>query len=81
MPQDVETSRIANAAIEPVEHEEIESGPIEELAKHLHWTLERYDPTSDPTWDCLNDHQREIYRATIRSLLCRRGLLEAALRE
>jgi hypothetical protein len=81
MPQDVETSRIANAAIAPEEHEEIESGPIEELAKHLHWALEKYDPTDDSTWDDLDDHQREIHRATIRSLLCRRGLLLMALRD
>jgi hypothetical protein len=94
MPQDVETSRIANATTKREQHEEIESDPIEGLAKHLHWALEKYDPTDDPTWDCLDDdptddptwdcldeHQREIYRATVRSFLCRRGLLLAALRD
>jgi hypothetical protein len=81
MPQDVETSRIANATTKREQHEEIESDPIEGLAKHLHWALEKYDPTDDPTWDCLDEHQREIYRATVRSFLCRRGLLLAALRD
>jgi hypothetical protein len=79
MTLDVETSHIANAATEPEGHGTLDCDPVEELAKHLHWALEKYDPTDDPTWDQLDDHQREIYRATVKSLLCRRGLLLGAL--
>jgi hypothetical protein len=42
---------------------------IEQLSQRLHWTMERMDPTDDPEWESLNDHQRAFYRACVRDLL------------
>ena len=52
---------------------------IERLAERVHFLLEKYDPTGDPDWDALTDHQKEIFRATIRGVLESRDLLMAAL--
>jgi hypothetical protein len=56
-------------------------GPIEELAEYLHFSLEKYDPTDDPVWEELTEHQKEIYRTTVRAMLSQRVLIEAALRD
>ena len=48
---------------------ETEEQAIESLSQRLHFLLERYDPTCDPEWHGLTDHQKEIYRATVRGLL------------
>jgi hypothetical protein len=45
---------------------------IDRLAERLHFLLEKYDPSDAADWDTLTDHQKEVFRATIRGLLnCR----------
>jgi hypothetical protein len=52
---------------------------IEILARSLRDLLERFDPTEEPEWHELSDHQREIYRATVRGLLVKKAALQVAL--
>jgi len=54
---------------------------IEILAARLHWALEKYDPNDAPLWKDLDEHGREVCRATVRSLMCRRDAIIAALSE
>jgi hypothetical protein len=42
---------------------------IERLARHLHFTMERFDPSPDPDWSNLTNAQRELFRSCIRELL------------
>lgn len=42
---------------------------IEELAEALHAKMERLDPTLDPDWSEMTDHQREFYRLCVIDLL------------
>jgi len=42
---------------------------VEYLAQRLYFLLEKYDPTQDEDWVALTDHQKEIFRATIRGLV------------
>jgi len=37
------------------------------------------DPTDDPEWSILTDHQKEFYRACVRALLTERQSLMTAL--
>jgi hypothetical protein len=52
---------------------------IELLAQHLHWTMERFDPSEDETWEGMTEVQREFFRACVRELLCERELVSVAL--
>ncbi len=46
----------------PLQEYSRKSGPdAEALAEYLQFTLERYDPTEDPEWAMLTEHQKEIY--------------------
>jgi hypothetical protein len=55
--------------------------PIESLAERLWFLLEKFDPTGQSDWEHLTDHQKEVYRATVRGLLCCRDLIGRALSE
>jgi hypothetical protein len=53
---------------------------IELLAKHLHWTMERFDPTEpEYTWDKLAPFEQEFRRACVRELLINSDWIEVAL--
>jgi len=51
---------------------------IEMLEERLHFLLEKYDPSDDPDWEGLADHQREIFRAVVRGLTVDRAYWAAA---
>jgi hypothetical protein len=42
---------------------------LERLSKELHRKLEHLDPTDDPEWEQLEDHDREFYRQCIKTLI------------
>lgn len=50
----------------------------EALAKRLHFTQERFDPSGE-SWEALADYEREFYRACVRELMLERDLVLAAL--
>jgi hypothetical protein len=55
---------------------------VEALARHLHWTMERFDPSDDEReseWDTLTEPEREFYRSCVREFLLERRLVLAAL--
>jgi hypothetical protein len=56
-----------------------ESGAVDDLARHLHWTMLRIDLLEDDDWNDLTEASKEFYRACIRELLVRRELLLSAL--
>lgn len=53
----------------------------ERLARHLHWSMERLDPTDSPNWDTMSERDRDLYRQCVKTLLCDVALIEAALEE
>ena len=54
-------------------------GPIEQLARHLHWHMERLEPTDEPEWDSLSNFQKEFYRLCVEGILELRSTIERAL--
>lgn len=42
---------------------------LEELARELHWEMERLDPTDAPDWDALTERQRQFYRLCVEHLI------------
>lgn len=53
---------------------------VERLARRLHATMERFDPTGDVGWDQMEPYRKEFFRACIRELILERDLvLEAVL--
>ena len=52
---------------------------IETLAERLHWKLEHVDSTGAPAWPDLTDHQRDIFRTAVASLLDEPQLVYMAL--
>lgn len=43
---------------------------ITKLARRLHWTMERFDPSEDENeWDDLSETRRDFFRACVRELL------------
>lgn len=57
-------------------------GAIEKLARRLHWTMERFDPSDnerESEWDTLTQTEREFYRASVRELFLERQFVLAAL--
>lgn len=40
-----------------------------DLARVLHYEMEKLDPTDDPDWDQMSDHRREFYVLCVRSLI------------
>lgn len=42
---------------------------IERLARHLHFTMERIDPSESENFDALTEREREFYRACVREIL------------
>jgi hypothetical protein len=52
---------------------------VTQLAEDLHYWLNRYDPTDEPEWTNLTEHQKEIYCAALRQVLCRSDLIPTAL--
>lgn len=53
--------------------------PNEQLAKILHYEFERLDPSDQPAWDSLSDHQRRVYLLLIEELLGHRDLVLSAI--
>jgi hypothetical protein len=51
---------------------------IEVLAEHLHWEMERMDPTDDDNWAAMSEFRRDFYRLCVRSLLSRKDLILTA---
>lgn len=51
---------------------------VEALAKILHAELEHLDPTEDPRWEDLTEHQKEIYRCSVWRLVRERDLFSIA---
>ena len=51
----------------------------EALAKRLHFTMERFDPSGSESWELLMPIEREFYRACIRELMIERHLVVTAL--
>lgn len=57
-----------------------EAAAIERLAEKLYDKLEHLDPTPDaPDWYDMTDDGRDLYRVVIKSLLCDRAAIMAAL--
>lgn len=53
---------------------------FERLARHLHFTMERFDPSEEEEcWEALNEVRREFYRACLREVLLERELVLTAL--
>lgn len=52
---------------------------IDRLAEHLHFTMERFDPSDDGVWSALPPYRQEFYRACVRELTIRRDLLAVVL--
>ena len=50
---------------------------VETLAKRLHQTMERLDPSEQEDWSGLRELEREFYRSCVRDLL----LEEKAIRD
>ena len=42
---------------------------IERLARHLHFTMERFDPSEDGNWSRMTNADQEFYRSCVRELL------------
>ena len=42
---------------------------LEELARELHWEMERLDPTDAPDWEARTEHQRQFYRLCVDHLI------------
>jgi hypothetical protein len=51
---------------------------VEALAKILHAELEHLDPTEDPKWEDLTEHQKDIYRCCVWRLVRERKLIGIA---
>ena len=41
---------------------------VDRLARHLHFTMERLDPTEENKWDLLNEDRRDFYRECVREV-------------
>lgn len=54
-------------------------GPIEALARELHWKMEHLDPSDNPGWDELTDHDKNFYRCCVEWLLMEPKVVLAAL--
>ncbi|RVD60380.1 MAG: hypothetical protein EOS30_06540 [Mesorhizobium sp.] len=53
---------------------------IELLARHLHMTMERFDPEEENlTWEKLAPFEQEVRRGCVRELLKCRSWIDAAL--
>lgn len=53
---------------------------IDRLARHLYWTMERFDPSEEvEEWSELAPFRQEFYRACVRELLRKREELRIAL--
>jgi hypothetical protein len=52
---------------------------IDQLAARLHWKLEHLDPTGASDWSDLSDHQRDIFRIAVASLLDECQLVDTAM--
>jgi len=48
---------------------------VSELARELHWQMERLDPTDLSEWDELSERQRKFYRNCVEHLLLQEALL------
>ena len=42
---------------------------LDRLARRLHETMERLDPTDDPAWDAMPELNKEFYRQCIKSIV------------
>ncbi len=52
---------------------------VEELAKVLHITMNRFDPPENAeTWDGLDEDDRHFYRMCVRALIRERVLIQAS---
>jgi hypothetical protein len=41
---------------------------VDRLARHLHFTMERLDPSEDHEWNRLTESQRDFYRECVREV-------------
>jgi hypothetical protein len=46
-----------------------DSAAVGRLARHLHSTMERLDPSQDSEWDDLTEAEQDFYRAVVREML------------
>lgn len=49
--------------------EEARKAAIETLAQRLHFKSEHFDPSGEPPWEELSEHQKEFWRLCVSSLL------------
>ena len=54
---------------------------VETLAKRLHFKAEHLDPSEDPEWDEMTEHQRDFWRFLVEDMLKWRDLIEQAWRD
>ena len=55
------------------------SAAKEFLASELFWKMERLDPSENPDWEELTDHQKNLYRLCVEHLLGCSTQIEEAL--
>lgn len=46
----------------------LNASSVDRLARHLHFTMERLDPSEDQEWSRLTEVQRDFYRECVREI-------------
>lgn len=47
---------------------ELDEANRAKLAEQLHFIMEKLDPTAEPEWNKLTDHEREFYALVVRDM-------------